>query len=315
MPQELSPFTEAHLKDAAELVCLRYANLLERCPFLPDNYSRPDVIIRLLKGISSSGSGIAALQDNNLVGFMSAWRLASYRGSRAVFSPEWAHAVLEPGGRRIYETMYASLAATWNADGYQTHLVSFFADDASAIECWQWLGFGMIALDAIRDLRPVNDGDNDIQLRRAGIEDIGTVVRLNDSLRRHTEGSPIFLAEETSPDSQFYIERLNSDRNAVWLALKNEVAVAFLVIGPASEDACTIIVDDTTASITGAFTMEAERGTGIGSKLVGRALEWARERGYARCAVDFEPMNYWARRFWLRYFEPVCYTFARRTDL
>jgi hypothetical protein len=45
-----------------------------------------------------------------------------------------------------------------------------------------------------------------------------------------------------------------------------------------------------------------------------RSLEWARSEGYERCAVDFEPMNVLAARFWLRYFSPVCYSLVRHVD-
>jgi GNAT superfamily N-acetyltransferase len=78
-----------------------------------------------------------------------------------------------------------------------------------------------------------------------------------------------------------------------------------LHIGPASDDASTIIRDPATASITGAYVLPDERGPGLMTALLDRALAWACAEGYARCAVDFEPMNPPARRFWLRHFAPV----------
>ena len=84
--------------------------------------------------------------------------------------------------------------------------------------------------------------------------------------------------------------------------------------GPANVDACTIIHDEKTTSIVGAFTTESVRGGGIATALLNRSLEWARSDGYERCAVDFEPMNPLATRFWLRHFQPVCYTLIRHVD-
>ena len=85
-------------------------------------------------------------------------------------------------------------------------------------------------------------------------------------------------------------------------------------LGPASEDASHIIRDVKTTSITGAFTQERARGGGIATALLNRSLAWARAKGYERCAVDFEPMNPLATRFWLRYFQPVCYAVVRHID-
>ncbi len=75
-----------------------------------------------------------------------------------------------------------------------------------------------------------------------------------------------------------------------------------------------LIYDEKTTSISGAFTREKARGGGIATALLNRSLEWAHAAGYERCAVDFEPMNPLATRFWLRHFEPVCYTLIRHVD-
>ncbi|OGO67782.1 MAG: hypothetical protein A2Z37_02275 [Chloroflexi bacterium RBG_19FT_COMBO_62_14] len=53
---------------------------------------------------------------------------------------------------------------------------------------------------------------------------------------------------------------------------------------------------------------------GVATCLLNRALGWAKDQGYDRCAVDFEPMNPQARRFWTRHFDCVAYTLVRRLD-
>jgi GNAT superfamily N-acetyltransferase len=75
-----------------------------------------------------------------------------------------------------------------------------------------------------------------------------------------------------------------------------------------------LIEDEKTTSIVSAFTREEARGGGIATALLNRALDWGREQGYARCAVDWEPMNVLASRFWLRYFQPVSYALERYID-
>jgi GNAT superfamily N-acetyltransferase len=83
---------------------------------------------------------------------------------------------------------------------------------------------------------------------------------------------------------------------AAWLAYRDGEAVAYLGLGPASDDASTIICDEGTTSVSGVFTREDVRGEGIGTALLDRGLRWARERGFERCAVDFEPVCYTVMR-------------------
>ena len=87
-----------------------------------------------------------------------------------------------------------------------------------------------------------------------------------------------------------------------------------MVIGPANADACAVIQDDKTASITMAFTRESVRNKGVAMALLNRSLEWSCSQGYERCAVDFETMNFLASRFWCKWFEPVCYSLVRCID-
>jgi GNAT superfamily N-acetyltransferase len=84
--------------------------------------------------------------------------------------------------------------------------------------------------------------------------------------------------------------------------------------GPASMNACAVIVDQGTTSITAAYTHPALRGRGVGAALLARGLAWARESGYTRCCVDFEPMNTPAARFWLAHFRLICLSHLRLID-
>ena len=97
----------------------------------------------------------------------------------------------------------------------------------------------------------------------------------------------------------------------ILLALRDGKPAAYLRFQPDSHDACTVIRDPATVSITGAYTVEEARGGGIGRALLNAGLAWARERGYARCAVDFEAMNTLGSAFWLQHFRPVVFSLRR----
>jgi len=52
----------------------------------------------------------------------------------------------------------------------------------------------------------------------------------------------------------------------------------------------------------------------MATELLDRALIWARSQGHERCAVSFEPMNITASRFWLKHFQPICFSMQRILD-
>jgi GNAT superfamily N-acetyltransferase len=152
-------------------------------------------------------------------------------------------------------------------------------------------------------------------MRLGGPDDAADLLELERALQTHMAATPVFLEPHAEPTEEAWGAILSDPGYAVWLAQRGGRTVAYLLIGPASQDACTIIRDPGTASITGAFTRPQDRGTGICGALLDQALHWAAEMGYERCAVDFEPMNPLARRFWLRTFKPVCYAQERHVDV
>jgi len=314
MNLEIVPFGEKHLEDAATLACSRYNELRREIPLLPSRYAEISTLLPLLHKIVKGGPGVAALHQGRLVGFLTGWLMPSFRGRPAVLSPEWGNAVDTENSRRICEEMYTHISASWVADGYLTHLIGKLPNDFDGIDVWHWLGFGMIAVDALRGLNPAEGSTARIDIRRGGPEDTNEAMALIDALKLHSASAPTFLIQTKQRDRRYYEEWLANPDNALWLAYNGSEALAFMQHGPASTDTCTIIQDQKTTSIIGAYTRENVRCRGIASTLLNRSLEWARGEGYERCAVDFEPMNPLATRFWLKYFKPVCYTLVRHVD-
>lgn len=309
---DIVPLQADHLPDAAALACWRYAALREAVPIVPPRYKDPQTLLPMLRDLSAGAPGVAAVHKGQLVGFLTGCLLPAFRGRQAAYSPEWASGAQEANPRCIYEAMYTVLATRWVAQGYRTHLVGMMAHERQLLEAWNWLGFGMLAADGIRDLSPLPRTEVAVEVRRAGPQDAAVCEMLEAALRRHLSSSPTYLP--TEEDGASCTTWLADPDHALWLAYQGSKAVAYLRIEQANEDACTLIQDPGTASITGAYTVPRARGLGVGAALLDRALLWAREQGYARCAVDFEPMNVLARRFWLQHFQPVCYTLLRQID-
>jgi GNAT superfamily N-acetyltransferase len=311
---KIVPLGEKHLEDAALLVSKRYQRLLQQVPELPHCYAEVTKLLPLLQDIINiSGVGVALLRRNRLAGFLTGWQMPSFRGQRSIYSPEWANAADLEDSAPIYEEMYSHLAASWVADKYVAHYISLFPNDVAALRAWQWMGFGMVSVDAICGMDSFPDSDVNVHIRRAEMQDIQQVMELHEALWQYEKGNPIFLLTPKSERS-YYEEWLQNPSKVVWLAYWKDEPVALMRLGPADDDVCQIIVDDKTTSIYAAFAKEEIRRNGIATALLDYALKFARNSGYERCAVSFEPMNLLGTRFWLKYFKPVCFSVIRYID-
>jgi GNAT superfamily N-acetyltransferase len=311
--QELIQLKEDHLEDAAALVSRHYINLREQNPYLPQSYTQVPTLLPLLQNIIQAGCpGVAAINKGKLVGFLTGWQMPSFRGKRSTYSPEWANATTSANSQQIYKEMYSYLADIWVTEHYVDHYISLFSNNVQALRVWYWMNFGMISVDAIRGLDAI-PCQNNIYIRRAGAKDLERVMELHEALQRYMKGPPIYLLTDTR-NRIYYAEWLQDPEKAVWLAYWHNEPAAFMRMGPADDDVCTIIYDEKTTSIYAAYTIQKARSAGIATALLNHALQAALTKGYERCAVSFEPMNLLGTRFWLKYFRPVCFSVVRHID-
>jgi GNAT superfamily N-acetyltransferase len=311
---EILPLEEKHLADAAALVCARYRALRQQLPVMPSRYEDPDAILPRLHDLAGRAPGIVAIRKGKLSGFLVAYQFPDFRGKPGTYAPEWANGAEMADSRRIYEALYTGLSAQWVGAGYCTHLLSIMASDAEGIEGWRWLGFGLLAADGVRNLQPVAEPTTGVELRRAGLGDLQQVTTLMGELRQYMAEPPTFLHQEDAIGAEEDKEWLADPAHAIWLAYQGMDAVACMAQGPASPRASTLIDDRGTTSIVGAYTRETARNTGIATALLNQVLTWGRGEGYERCAVDWEPMNVLATRFWTRHFQPLSYALIRHVD-
>lgn len=314
MPLEIIPLHDEHLEDAAALVAAGYQVEREREPSLPSRYEDVSSILPPLRDLARQAPGVAAIRGGRLVGFLLGQVLSMFRGRRSVYSPEWAHAADAEDRREIYRDMYARLSSHWLANGCFSHAITVLAHDRAAINACFWLGFGLTTVDAMRDLSPVQGSIAQIEIRRASLEDIELALTLSEELQRHMAAAPIFFPFVEKRGRRFHEQWLANATNALWLAYRNGEAVACMGLEPSNPSAAYVIRDEKTVSISRAFTKEHTRNSGIGTALLKHSLDWARSVGYERCAVDFESENISGARFWLKHFQPVCYSLIRYVD-
>jgi GNAT superfamily N-acetyltransferase len=299
---------------AASLAAARVRRARSRCPLLPERWTDADACGALLSEIVRRGVGMVALADEHLVGYLAAWP-GEGRGDRWAYVPEIGWGVDgsdDLANSRVIQDLYAGAAERWVAEDRRAHFIGVLAGEAEEA-AFAWLGFGRTVMDGIRSVEPVAAPPvPGVGVRRGEAADAATIAELEDGLRAHLAGSPVFFAlgEPRSADEQ---RRCLADPAvATFVAEASGRAVGYLRIGPASDDASTVIRDPGTASITGAFTRPDRRRAGVATGLLAAAVAWAGQNRYVRVAVDFETANLLASRFWTREFTPVTFSLGRR---
>jgi GNAT superfamily N-acetyltransferase len=307
----ISPFRQRHVAEASALMAGRIAELRDKVPLLPERWTRPDAFVEKLAELVEHHPAAVALIDGAVAGYMAAMRFEWSQG-RWAYSPEWANFAGGPSARAMRHELYAALAGLWMADDRRAHFVGLLPDDEDGREALAWLGFGTTNVDGLRDLAPLaGTAGVALDVVRAGVEDVNAVAVLEKGLHDHLAATPLFL-RYPALDRAALTARLADERTATLLASDERGPLAYLRIGPHSVDASTIIRDEGTASITGAFTRADRRGEGVARTLLDAALAWARDSGYVRCAVDFESANLLASSFWPQHFTIVGLTVGRR---
>lgn len=309
---ELKPFTEKYVEDAARLFAERHRAERKHAKLLPPRHEEYNTIAPLLSDQIKKTPGVVTIENGKLTGYVVEQLIPSWRGRRSAFVPFWGHAVAGKNRKKNYQQMYTHLSPQWIANGCYTHLISVLAYDREIINTLFWLGFGMAVIDTMRDCSDIQNPVADVEIRRATINDVDTVVSLDHELAQYLAGPPIFMAMTEKRGREYHEKWLSKPLHSLWLASYEGKVVSYMKMCPLDED--HLITDEKTIWIQGAYTKEHLREKGIGSALLKQALQWARSQGYERCAVDFEAENVLAGAFWLRYFEPTCFSLVRHIN-
>lgn len=336
---DIQPFREKHIDDAARLFVKRYRAVRAALPLLPSRYEKAPMVSSLLAGICREHQGAVALSNTKLTGYLIAYAgIPYFKGiNRGIYVPEWAHCADEGCDReRVYQSLYEEMADRWVSGGCFTHAVTLYATDDDLKDLFQWLGFGFLVVDAIREVvplsvpqsvpvaRPVSipisvsipdpvqeRGSSGLVIRGVTPDDSKDLENLHDGLRRFLRGSPAFLQPAIEKDA---VRSFFGDRVCTVAAFQEGEMVSCMRGTPVKEDGCDTVKDPDIMGIDFAYTVAGFRRRGIATSILNQVLQWGGSRQKRSCAVDFESANLSGGRFWLRYFQPVCYSVLRSID-
>jgi GNAT superfamily N-acetyltransferase len=171
---------------------------------------------------------------------------------------------------------------------------------------------------AVRGVDPVEREVGPTNVHQASAEDYAHVEALAEELTLHHTRSPIFnpYVRESDEASHNFVKGLLQDpeANAHWIAYENGRAIGMNTFMQPFFLSPMTVPDKTIYLFLGVVTHDARKG-GVGSAILSRGVQWARDENYEHIALHFATANVSGAKFWQSSgFEPIEYGMRRRID-
>jgi GNAT superfamily N-acetyltransferase len=298
----------------AEMFIQNFKQLRSTVPVLPNLMEETDHVIGMLSRLFDHCPGVLAAEGGKLLGYMGWVVVDHFRGTerKGAYCPEWGHGAVEDAKTQIYRAMYRAAAGYWAEDACQVHALTLLSHDRQAENVWFWNGFGLTVVDAIRSTAPLGCAvPADIRIRKATVDDIEALARMELEHWQHYQQPPVLMEAYVAIDAAAVTQFLGESGNTIWLAMDGENHMGYLRFEVNNEDRVAVVIAPDQVSNTGAYIRPLYRGRRAAAALLDAALHEYANQGFRRCAVDFESFNPEAAVFWMRYFDPVCYSVLR----
>ncbi|MFX1533041.1 MAG: GNAT family N-acetyltransferase [Promethearchaeota archaeon] len=311
---EIKPFHNEYVEEAAKIFTMNYKILCEEYNELSPNFENKEIIKPMLRDIIKENPSVVALSKNKVVGYLTGYsKIPKLRGSTSgVYIPEWAHSSVTNEKEGIYSSLYKFLAKKWVYNGCYTHILTFFANDTILKELFYRLCFGLLVIDGLRPIKRLNVKEiNDITIREVTEKDLPTLQGIEEKLIAHLNDSPIFLNRAVQENT---IEEFLDD-DVKTLVVEKDKKLRSCMRGTLNKsDGCDILQTQGTLGINFAYTDPKDRGLGLATILLDELIKWGSLKDMHRCTVDCEAQNLEGTYFWMKYFNPVCYSIIRKID-
>jgi ribosomal protein S18 acetylase RimI-like enzyme len=314
----IAPLSKQDIPAAAALFAQDFKRFRQSLPILPDRMENPAPTAGYLDTLLAHSQALAAFEGDRLVGYLGWWLVDGFRdtGRKAAYVPVSGHAVANSQSpaavAQTYRALYRASSEVWLNAGCQAHAITLLANDEAARQVWFWNGFGLTVVDAVRSLDPLGISAPDgYTLRRAVPADAAALAEIEAEHWRHYAEPPTLMTAYSPSSAEEFAHLLADPANSVWAAWQGAELAGYLRFEGVSHGATEIVSAPDTAACTGAYTRPAHRGRKLAAALLDAALAGYRAMSYTRCSVDFESFNPEAASFWVKYFEPVCYSMIR----
>src|SRR5579872_1184273 len=265
------PFDQSFLDEAAVLLAARHRRDREHESALPARFAEPSAAHAAVQAAwqATDASGVAALRDGHLAGFLIGAPEISEVWGRSVWVRYGAHALAATEDGDLYRDLYAAVAPRWLERGCFAHYAELPADDVAGLDAWFRLsfglqqGYGICPLPVPAPDLPETPRDAAITIRRAGPDDRDAVAEMGGILWTHMGRSPIYsvrLPEDFERRHTPAAEALADPQVTVWLAEQDGVALGAMEITPLTPGDDLLDAPESCCHLVFAATREDARG-------------------------------------------------------
>ena len=310
---DIEKLNEKYLEQLIEIVIDSYKSEIKSIPYLPfdDNYKAE--LERYLKDLINNGTGVAAIENNEVIGFLAGYKIKEFWGNcKGIYSPDFGHGVNGKNKEKIYQILYENAAHKWVEDNYTHHALTIYAHQKVTINTFFWLGFGLRCIDAIRKVNFLENINPDIRITKMKRSNISKLAEVQEKLHNYFGKSPIFMPVGEQDPEKYLNNWLKGNNRHIWAASYENQIVGFMKIEPEGERIIT--KNKKMMNITGAYVKKEYRNLKIGVSLLNSVQNWLFENNYSLCGVDYESFNIYGSNFWNHFFTPYTYSLVRRID-
>jgi GNAT superfamily N-acetyltransferase len=301
---EVRRFTPDLLDEAAELLAARHTQHRHAWPGLDAAFEEAEHCAPLIRERLESEGAVGAMSfaDGRPRGYV----VMSARPETPWGPNAWAEDVGSAGDGEAVRAAYASVAGELVDNGKRGHWAMVPPSDATLVEAWFSLSFGLQQIYAYRepvasDFQPATR--EDVVVRRAEERDVRALAELDLVLPHHVMKSPVFSTlnpptlDEAIADLAGAIE---DHKFMIWVA-EHDGRVVSEMVGCAVAELSSwsaLMRAPNTAVLAYGATFPDARGLGAGRVLTDTFMCWARDEGFAWLATDWRSTNLEANRTW-----------------
>lgn len=256
------------------------------------------------------GTAIVAKLDNKLIGYLT-YDEFPFNGEKSVFCPAIAHAALEEYKEEAYLLLYRSISTEWVNRGVLNHMWTINYNDIELRDILYDLGFGSYLIDAFACTYRSISSNSNCTVEKAVEQDVEILYDLVEESREYYSSAPIFLKrEQYSKDNILEIIH----KNDIFIAWENGIPIGFINVSIAQSNNIIDLSINRNGLLDeiGAYIKSDYRSKGVGKKLLEKVFGNCKRNNIQTIHVDFETANFYANRFWRKYFNPMLLS-VRRT--
>ena len=306
-----SRMQESDISQAVEIWQEQYERYCSSDEAYPDYWRKSTRELEgFLKRKIAGKTAIVAKLDTILIGYL-AYDEFPFNGEKSVFCPAIAHTAIEEYKEEVYLSLYKNISGDWVGRNIFNHMWTINYNDTKLRSILYDLGFGSYVIDAFAYSDLKISANCEYPIKRAELQDLDTLYCLVEESRKYYSSAPLFLKRDQYSRKDLLEIAQNGN---VFIAWEGNDAIGFINVSISQKNNIIDlhVSDSGLIDEIGVYIRPEYRGKGLGKELLKNVFEYCNNNRIKGIHVDFETANWFANKFWRKYFSPMLLS-VRRT--